>query len=188
MSPQKLIMMNTFRDRLMTTHFDIFKSLIEEINQIKTDLKNQKRRVNKPIGTYIAYDLIKQVSAPLSKIFNYKRYGLDTSIQMFKTSLVKFHLLIREMQEYDRNDLTDSLIHIYNRLFNLLPQSATVQHSLFDPDNYQSKSKKSIQTTGFLEWLQDYVLMGFQKRDINRKRWGSKFVEFTQPSLKLRWS
>lgn len=175
---------NPFRDQLMTTHFDIFKSLIKEINDIKADLKNQRRRVNKPIGTYIAYVMIRQVSSPISKIFNYKRYGCEISLEMFSSALLKLDLLIREMLSLGRNSLAKTLSHIYTRLFNLLPEDTVIQHQLFDADAYQTDSKKPPTTIGFIKWLQNYHLNGFVRRDVCRRR-AFKPLKLVQPSIRL---
>lgn len=162
---------NPFRDTLMTTQFDNFRSLLDELNGIKADLKTQHRRISPPIGTYTAYRMIKQVCLPISRIFNSRKYGYQRCIEMFTRALLKLDLLIREMLEYGRDSLTESLRHIYRRLFNLLPKNTVIQHQLFDAEPYNNdQKKKPPTTTGFINWLQDYHLNGLVRRDIERKR------------------
>lgn len=127
---------NPFRDSLMTTHFDGFRSIIEEINLIKADLKTQRRRVSPPGGTYTAYRMVKQIALPLSRIFNSRRYSHQRCLERFIYALQKINLLLKEPLLYGLNDLLSSFRHLYRRLFNMLPAGTVIQHELFDAEHY----------------------------------------------------
>ena len=178
-------MINTFRDRLMLDSFDRFRNLIGELNDLKADLKKQRRRVKPPLDIIISYQAILKIASPLNKIFNGKRYSEQTSINMFCSALKKLNLLIRELVKFDCQQLADTLQHLYNRLFVLLPQGTAIQHPLFDTDCYESDSNKPTATQGFLNWLLDYSLQGYLRRDRDRLR-AFKPLNITQPSLQLR--
>ena len=178
-------MINTFRDRLMLDSFDRFRNLIREINDLKADFKKQRRRVKPPLGIIISYQAILKIASPLNKIFNGKRYSEQTSIDMFCSAQRKLNLLIRELVKFDCQQLADTLQHLYNRLFVLLPQGTAIQPPLFDTDCYESDIKKPTATQGFLNWLLDYSLNGFIRRARLRKC-AFKPLNIAQPSLQLR--
>lgn len=180
-------MTNFFRDLLLTTHRDHFTCILDELNDLKSDLKTKKRRNNPPVGTYTAYCMIMDVCRPLSKLFRFKRYGQETSIEMFKSALVKLRLLIEEMSLYTRHDLIATFQHIYDRLFILLPQNDFIQHPLFDTARYQSDRKtKPPLAQCFIDWLKQYQLAGFIQRNIERRR-AFRPLNIVQRSLKLRF-
>lgn len=177
-------MINTFRDRLMLDSFDRFRNLIGELNDLKADFKKQRRRVKPSLGIILSYQAILKTASPLNKIFNGKRYSEQTSIDMFCSALKKLNLLIRELLNFNCHQLAESLQHIYNRLFVLLPENTTIQHHLFDSEKYETTDKKPTLIQSFLDWLLDYSLKGFLRRDIERKR-NYKPLSIIQPSLIL---
>lgn len=179
-------MINTFRDRLMLDSFDRFRNLITEISELKAEFKKQRRRVKPPLGVIIAYQKLLAIASPLNKIFNGKRYGEETSIEMFCQALNKLSLLVRELAQFDCHELAESLQHLYNRLFILLPKDTILQPQLFDADRYQSKTKKPVPAKCFVRWLQNYCLLGFKRRDIDRRR-NYQFPNIVQESLRLVW-
>ena len=120
----------------------------------------------------------------MNKIFNGKRYSEQTSIDLFCSALKKLNPLIRELVKFDCHSLADTLQHIYNRLFVLLPSGTTIQHSLFDTDRYESERSKPTATQGFLNWLLDYSLQGYLRRDVER-RINRKSFDIRQLSLSL---
>ena len=178
-------MINTFRDQLMLDSFDRFRNLIGEINDLKAEFKKQRRRVKPSLGIIISYQAILKIASPLNKIFNGKRYSEQTSIDMFCSALKKLDLLIRELIKFDCYKLANTLQHFYNRLFILLPSGTAIQPPLFDTDRYESDSNKPIATQGFLNWLLDYSLNGFKKRDRSLQR-AFKPFNIVQPSLQLK--
>ena len=178
-------MINTFRDRLMLDSFNRFRNLISEINDLKADFKKQRRRVKPSLGIILSYQAILKIASPLNKIFNGRRYSEQTSIDLFCSALRKLNLLIRELVKFDCHSLADTLQHLYNRLFVLLPEGTAIQHPLFDTDCYETTSKKPTATQGFLNWLLDYSLNGFIRRERLRKR-AFKPLNIAQPSLQLR--
>ena len=131
-------MINTWSDRLMLDSFDRFRNLITELNELKADFKKQRRRVKPSLGIVLSYQAILKIASPLNKIFNGKRYSEQTSIDMFCSALKKLDLLIRELFKFDCYKLADTLQHLYNRLFVLLPEGTAIQPPLFDPDRYES--------------------------------------------------
>ena len=177
-------MINTFRDKLMLDSFDRFRSLIGELNDLKADFRKQRRRVKPSLGIIISYQAILKIALPLNKIFNGKRYSEQTSINMFCLALKKLELLIRELVKFDCHSLADTLQHLYNRLFVLLPSGSIIQPPLFDTDSYESDSKKPTATQGFLNWLLDYSLQGYLRRDIERRK-NRKSLDLRQFSLQL---
>ena len=142
-------------------------------------------RVKPPLDIIISYQAILKIASPLNKIFNGKRYSEQTSIDMFCSALKKLNLLIGELVKFDCHHLADTLQHLYNRLFVLLPQGTAIQHPLFDTDCYESDSIKPTATQGFLNWLLDYSLQGYLRRDRDRLR-AFKPLNIAQPSLQLR--
>ena len=179
-------MINTFRDRLMLDRFDRFRNLIGEINDLKADFQKQRRRVKPSLGIIISYQAILKIASPLNKIFNGKRYSEQTSIDLFCSALKKLDLLIRELVKFDCYSLADTLQHLYDRLFVLLPSGSIIQPPLFDTDSYESDSNKPIATQGFLKWLLDYSLQGYlPKCDFKRRRKRSPF-DVRQLSLSLK--
>ena len=178
-------MINTFRDRLMLDSFDRFRNLISELNDLKADFKKQRKRVKPSLGIILSYQAILKIASPLNKIFNGKRYGEQTSINMFCSALKKLDLLIRELIKFDCRQLADTLQHLYNRLFVLLPEGTAIQPPLFDTDRYESDRSKPTATQGFLNWLLDYTLNGLLTRDRLRKR-AFKPLNIAQHSLQLR--
>ena len=178
-------MINTFRDRLMLDSFDRFRNLISELNDLKADFKKQRRRVKPSLGIIISYQAILNIASPLNKIFNGKRYSEQTSIDLFCSALKKLNLLIRELVKFDCHSLADTLQHLYNRLFVLLPSGTAIQPPLFDTDCYESDISKPTATQGFLNWLLDYSLNGFIRRDRTLQR-AFKPLNIVQPSLQLK--
>lgn len=168
----------------MTIHFDYFRGLVDEINAIKSDLKTAHRRVSPPMGTYTAYKMIKQIALPINRVFKSKKYTQERSIEMFSYALKKLDLLIRELAFYDRDKLVASLQHFYNKLFILLPQNTAIQHELFDAEYYHNDNKKAPVYRGFAKWLQDYILFGYQQRDLER-RWAYTPIQVIQQSIKF---
>lgn len=160
---------NTFRDSLMLVHFDEFKELLYEIEDIKAQQKTLNRRVKKPVCTYTAYQMLKQIAEPLRRIFNSRKYSHQTCVDKFTDALRKLHLLIRELVDYGRDTLANTLEHLYQRLFALLPEQTVIQHELFDADKYETPYKKHPSTKSFIQWLQDYHLLGYFRRDIARR-------------------
>ena len=177
-------MINTFRDQLMLDSFDRFRNLISELNDLKADFKKQRRRVKPSLGIILSYQAILKIASPLNKIFNGKRYSEQTSINMFCSALEKLDLLIRELVKFDCYKLADTLQHFYNRLFVLLPEGTVIQHPLFDTDRYESDSKKPTATQGFLNWLLDYSLQGYLRRELELRR-NRKSFDIRQLSLSL---
>ena len=178
-------MINTFRDRLMLDSFDRFRNLISELNDLKADFKKQRKRVKPSLGIILSYQAILKIASPLNKIFNGKRYSEQTSINMFCSALRSLDLLIRELVKFDCYKLADTLQHLYNRLFVLLPEGTAIQPPLFDTDRYESDSNKPIATQGFLNWLLDYSLQGYLRRDRSLQR-AFKPLNIVQHSLQLR--
>ena len=178
-------MINTFRDQLMLDSFDRFRNLITELNELKADMKKQRRRVKPSLGIILSYQAILKIASPLNKIFKGKRYSEQTSIDMFCLALKKLNLLIRQLVKFDCHSLADTLQHLYNRLFVLLPEGTAIQHPLFDTDRYESDSKKPTATQGFLNWLLDYSLQGYARRDRLRRR-NSQLFDVKQLSLSLK--
>ena len=177
-------MINTFRDQLMLDSFDRFRNLIGEINDLKAEFKKQRRRVKPSLGIILSYQAILKIASPLNKIFNGKRYSEQTSINMFCSALRSLNLLIRELVKFDCHSLADTLQHLYNRLFVLLPGGTAIQHPLFDTDRYESASKKPTATQGLRNWLLDYSLQGYLRRDIERRK-NRKSLDLRQFSLQL---
>lgn len=169
----------------MLVHFDDFRDIIFEIADIKEELKKQNRRVHPPICTYTAYQMLKQIAEPLRRVFKSRRYNQQTCLDKFAYALRKLHLLICQLVEYDRDELAATLRNLYHRLFALLPEQTIIQHELFDAEKYQTPHKKPRSTKGFINWLQDYHLLGFVRRDVERRR-AFKPLKIVQPSLRLR--
>ena len=179
-------MINTFRDRLMCDSFRRFRNLLNEINEFKEDLKKQNRRSKRPFGTYASYQAIKPIASVLNQIARWKRYGQQTAIDMFCDVLIKIQSLVGKLADfYDNTDLASTFQHLYNRLFVLLPEGTVIQHPLFDPRDYPSRSKKPPVTSGFLDWLNNYRLNGFIRRDRDRIR-NRKSLVISQFGLSLR--
>lgn len=176
---------NTFRDRLMMHPLDAFRNLISEIDELKKELRKQSRRVNKPICSYSSYTAVMAIASPLNKIFNYKKYSEQTSINMYVDALKKLYLLIQELREFERHDLANTLQHLYDKLFVLLPEGTVIQHQLFDTKRLSSRSKKPIVTKSFFDWMIDYATKGFKRRDMERRP-HKKSLNTTQFSLSFR--
>ena len=175
---------STFRDCLMVDNFDTFRDSINEINDLKDTLKTQKRRVSPPVHTYMAYRLIKQIAEPLVRIFNSRRYSQETILNKFSYALQKLDLLVRKLLDYGSHQLAEQLSKLYQTLFELLPSNTVIQHQLFDSEQYETDSKKPPTTIGFINWLQDYHLLGFLSRDIARKR-AIRPVQVVQHQIKF---
>lgn len=168
----------------MLDPFDRFRNLIGEINDLKAEFKKQRRRVKPSLGIILSYQAILKIASPLNKIFNGKRYSEQTSIDLFCSALISLDLLIRELVKFDCYKLADTLQHFHNRLFVLLPEGTAIQPPLFDTDSYESDSKKPTATQGFLNWLLDYSLQGYLRRDIERRK-NRKSLDLRQFSLQL---
>lgn len=185
-------MINPFRDRLLTRHFDYFRNLITEVDDLKADLKKQSRRVKPPLSAIMSYRAMMPIASLLNKVFNGKRHAEQTSLDLYREALNKLQVLARELRQFDWErdcvSLAKTLQHICNRLFVLLPTDTAVQLELFNSDRYQSDSnKKPVALAGFQQWLQDYVLLGFKRRDVERRR-VFKPLAIIQPSLRLIWA
>jgi len=185
-------MINTFRDSLVITHFDNYRSILDELKAIKKDLETKKRRVTPPIGTCTAYYLIQQVCLPLTRVFKSNKYSFECSIEMFTEGLQNLGFAIQKMVDCERDDLVKSFQHIYNRLFNLLPQNTVIQHKLFNTERYENESKKPAKTRSFLKWLQEYKAAGKIRRDSRRKlivreKSDRDLKDIVQVSLQLRF-
>ena len=178
-------MINTFRDKLMLDSFDRFRNLIGELNDLKADFKKQRRRVKPSLGIVLSYQAILKIALPLNKIFNGKRYSEQTSIDLFCSALRSLDLLIRELVKFNCYKLADTLQHLYNRLFVLLPERTIIQPPLFDTDRYESDCYKPTATQSFIDWLSNYTLNGLLTRARLRKR-AFKPLNIVQPSLQLK--
>ena len=122
---------STFRDRLMMVNFDEFRELIYTIEDLKAEQNQLNRRVkNRPICTYTAYQMLKQIAEPLRRIFNSRKHNNDTVISKFTYALQKLDLLRRELAEYGRDELAKTLLAIYQRLFALLPDQTIIRKIL----------------------------------------------------------
>ena len=180
-------MINTFRDLLMLDSFDRFRNLMGEINDFKTDLKKQSRRVKPGYGVMISYPAIQVIASPLNRIFRYTRYGEQTSIDMFRFALNKLSLLVRKLADCGCEELANSFQHIYNRLFILLPKGTALQPELFDTERYNNEQKtQPPKAPSFVSWLSSYIKAGFVARDVARKH-AFRPLNIVQPSLRLRW-
>lgn len=168
----------------MTHPLDTFRRLIGQINDLKADLKKQRRRVTPALDVIISYRQIKVIANPLNRLFKSSRYSQQTSIEMYVYALQKLDLLIRELKDCSCTDMAATLQHIYNQLFVLLPKDTPIQHQLFDTDCYQNEHKKVTVVASFLDWLQDYVLLGYQRRDVAR-RMAFKPLDIVQHSIRL---
>ena len=157
-------MVNTaFQDYLMIDKFDVFKIIISEINNIKSTLKTQNRRVKKLVCSYTAYEVLKKVSELVNKVFKARRIEDKLAISLFTTAIAKLKHLSNELRFFGRLELAATIEAIAERLFDLLPLNTVIQLELFECDRYESGSKTAPRTTEFLEWLRWHSIGGFAK-------------------------
>lgn len=147
-----------FQDTLMIDNWDVFKSLVADLKQLKATLKNESRRRNRPVCSYMAYDLIKKIADPIVRVMNGRRISENRALELFGVAIRKVNLLVREMLDYGRRELAQSLQDIEQKLLSLLPLNAYVQLELFEPERYDTGKKKPLTFICFDRWKREALI------------------------------
>ena len=94
----------TLNERIKIDYWTEFKAVIAEVKEIAETVRKEQRRVSKPITTTIVVYQIKDIIAPLSRIFNY-RYKDDLLRQLLTSTVQGLHRLALEIESFYENSI-----------------------------------------------------------------------------------
>ena len=172
----------TLNERIKLDYWTEFKAVIAEVKEIADTVRKEQRRVSKPITTTIVVYQIKDIIAPLSRIFNY-RYKDDLLRQLLTSAVQDLHRLALEIESFYETRFVAEFRRLATTLVSFLDPGEGVQLTLFDAQTYHDPQAAKRRLPGFWRWWNNRVRnrLGFSNPYKNTK------VDHTQLSIKGLW-
>lgn len=172
----------TLNERIKIDYWTEFKAVIAEVKEIADTVRKEQRRVSKPITTTIVVYQIKEIIAPLSRIFNY-RYKDDLLRQLLTAAVQGLHRLALEIEGFYETRFVTEFRRLATTLVSFLNPGEGIQLTLFDAQTYHDSQAAKKRLPGFWSWWNNRVRnrLGFSNPYKNTK------IDYTQLSIKGLW-
>jgi hypothetical protein len=172
----------TLNERIKIDYWTEFKAVIAEAKEIADTVRTEQRRVNKPITTTIVVYKIKDIIAPLSRIFNY-RYKDDLLCELLTSVVQGLHRLALEIESFYETRFVAEFRRLATTLVSFLDPGEGVQLTLFDTQTYHDPQASKKRLPGFWAWWNNRLhnRLGFSNPYKNTT------IAYTQLSIKGLW-
>ena len=172
----------TLNERIKIDYWTEFKAVIAKVKEIADTVRKEQRRVSKPITTTIVVYQIKDIIAPLSRIFNY-RYKDDLLRQLLTSTVQGLHQLALEIEGFYETRFVANFRRLATTLVSFLNPGDGVQLTLFDAQSYHVSHASRKRLPGFWRWwnYRFHNRLGFSNPYKNTK------IDHTQLSIKGLW-
>ena len=165
-------------ERIKIDYWSEFKAVISEVKAIAETVRTENRRVNKDITTSIVVRKIKDIIAPLSRIFNY-RYSDDTLRGFLNSAVQGLQRLALELESFFQTRFVAQFRRLADTLVSFLSEGEGVQLNLFDAEKYHVPKAAKLKLPGFWRW--------WNYRFINRLGFSNPYknwkIDYTQLSI-----
>lgn len=150
-TPLSIMSFYTLNERIKIDFWSDFKAVYQEIKAIAETVRTENRRVNKPMTAMIVVRPIKDIIAPISRIFNY-RYADDTLRDLLSSAVQRLQLLALEIESFYEKRFVSEFRRLASTLVSFLPQGEGVQLTILDAEKYHDPNAAKRKLPCFYRW------------------------------------
>ena len=169
-------------ERIKITYWTEFKALVSEVKAIAEQTRKESKRKSHCFASSIVARKIKDIIAPISRIFNY-RYNDRLLRELLELAVQRLQLLALELESFFEQRFVPALRRIADTLVSFLPLGEGIQLTILDAEQYHVPNAKKQRLPGFWRWWNYRVInrLGFSNPYKNTK------IDHTQLSIKGLW-
>ena len=169
-------------ERIKITYWSQFKALVSEVKAIAEQTRKESKRKSHCFASSIVARKIKDIIAPISRIFNY-RYNDRRLRELLESAVQRLQLLALELESFFEQRFVPDLRRIADTLVSFLPLGEGVQLTILDAERYHIPKADKQRLPGFWRWWNYRVInrLGFSNPYKNTK------IDHTQLSIRGLW-
>ena len=169
-------------EQIKITYWSEFKALVSEVKAIAEQTRKESKRKSHCFASGIVARKIKDIIAPISRIFNY-RYNDRLLRELLELAVQRLQLLALELESFFEQRFVPALRRIADTLVSFLPDGEGIQLTILDAEQYHVANAKRQRMPGFWKWWNYRVVnhLGFSNPYKNIK------IDYTQLSIKGLW-
>ena len=169
-------------EQIKITYWSEFKALVSEVKAIAEQTRKERKRKSHCFASGIVARKIKDIIAPISRIFNY-RYNDRLLRDLLELAVQRLQLLALELESFFEQRFVPALRRIADTLVSFLPLGEGVQLTILDAEQYHVPNAKRQRLPGFWKWWNYRFInrLGFSNPYKNTK------IDYTQLSIKGLW-
>jgi hypothetical protein len=169
-------------EQIKITYWSEFKALVSEVKAIAEQTRKERKRKSHCFASGIVARKIKDIIAPISRIFNY-RYNDRLLRELLELAVQRLQLLALELESFFEQRFVPALRRIADTLVSFLPLGEGVQLTILDAEQYHVPNAKRQRLPGFWKWWNYRFInrLGFSNPYKNTK------IDYTQLSIKGLW-
>lgn len=169
-------------ERIKIDYWTEFKAVYEEVKAIAAKVRKEQRRATRPLTTTLVVYKIKDIIAPLSRIFHH-RYKDDLLRQLLTSVVQGLQRLALEIESFYEARFVADFRRLATTLVNFLDSGEGVQLTLLNAQKYHDPKAAKRKLPGFYRWWNFRFVnrLGFSNPYKNTK------IPYTQLTIEGLW-
>ena len=168
---------DSLNDVMRMIRWDDFKYVVQSTKDIAAEVRKDNRRKHREFSTCLMITPIKEILAPISKMFNH-RCSDDSLFYLISQAVCKIGTLARELREHRETKYISRLEEISSILVSFTGKHQGIQLELFDSQEYFNPNGAKRKLPCFVRWYKD-----LHQSYIRHFRDGSMKIGFTKPFI-----